>query len=187
MIFQMNGKPVWCPRPHRKDAKAPICDPDELKQTKTTLLSEMPALIAAAIKAGLVQRPGDYEQHAPSLRADRPNVWTTCDTCHERFERGMKSKLTTCLSCRLEPIACKVCGKMFRRHQRKQQCCTLECAHAVARNLALERAKKRVHIECVACGKPHPLRFHGGKPVQTCGRECAKKLQKKLAEKKYNK
>lgn len=180
----MNGKPVWCrPAPTRDSG---IWDPvDEPLETVT--LDELPALIASAIKAGLVYRPDPAPLVAIGQRKRRYAVGI-CDRCQGRFNRGHKSGLTTCVPCRRPAKICKACGKSFQPQKAEQVCCNKKCAGLALRQQAEERHGRKPTLSCVICGAQHRYRFSGGKLSQTCGKTCGYELQKiRNAEKKAKK
>lgn len=191
--FLMNGKPMWC-RPARtrggSDMLATL-DADDAASEHLGILAEAAQLVAAGIRAGLVQRPTVIDEVLPELRADRPsNVHFRCDTCGEMSQRGKTSTMTTCLSCRLPPVVCKGCGKSFQRNCKKQVLCSNACKAKVASIQAQERARKRPMVPCVICQQPHALRFGGGKQIMTCGQKCQRiffrQIQKTRREREKN-
>lgn len=193
MSFFHNGKPLYC-RPARtrcgSDKPAKL-DADDAATKHLGILAEAAQLVAAGIRAGLVQRPTVMDEVLPELRADRPsNVHFKCDTCGEMSQRGKSSTMTTCLSCRLPPVVCKVCNTTFRRARKKQIVCSNTCKAQVASIQAQERARKRPMVPCVICQQPHPLRFAGGKQTQTCGQKCQRvflrQIQTTRRERKKN-
>ena len=171
MSYTMNGKPMWCrPAPTKTGSIWSPEDPDE----EAVALSELPSLIERAIRAGLVQRPTAVDDPTGKLRMDRPsNVWSRCDTCHQQFQHGKKSQLTTCFPCRLPAATCKGCGKQFQPQRRSQLLCGKACVGLALTAAATERNKDRATVACVICGTQHLIRFAGGKMAVTCGRQCA--------------
>lgn len=191
--FLMNGKPMWCrPARTRCGNEFPAHpDIDERAAEHLGILAEAAQLVAAGIRAGLVQRPTTIEEVIPGLRADRPgNVLFRCDSCGEYSQRGKKSTMATCLSCRLPPVDCKICGQLFRRARKKQVVCGNECKAKIASVQAQARARMRPKVPCVICQQPHPLRFAGGKQTVTCGQKCQrayfKKIQSERREREKN-
>lgn len=176
--FLMNGKPMWC-RPARTRCGSDMLtlDSDDAASEHLGILAEAAQLVAAGIRAGLVQRPRPDE--LPPLRADRPNVHFTCDTCGEVSQRGRSSTMTTCLPCRLPRGICKACGREYRRDRLRQVVCGNECKARLVGIQAAERKAQRPHVPCIICGKPHPLRFAGGKQTQTCSEKCQRQFQSK--------
>lgn len=176
MSYTMNGKPMWCrPARTRCGNEFPAHpDIDERAAEHLGILSEAAQLVAAGIRAGLVERPTAVEDPTGKLRMDRPNnVWTRCDTCQQQFQRGKKSKLTTCFSCRLPAATCKACGQQFQPQKRGQSLCGKACVGLALTAAASERNKNRATVACVICGTQHRMRFAGGKMVVTCGRKCS--------------
>lgn len=177
MSYLMNGKELWC-RPARTRGGEPhIADTDELSAERDAILREAAQLVRSGIAAGLVQPP--RADGLPPLRANRPNVHFTCDTCGEVSQRGRSSTMSTCLPCRLPRGTCKACGKEFRRERLRQIVCSNECKSRAISMQAAQRKAARPNVPCVICGQPHPLRFAGGKQTQTCGQKCQRQLQSK--------
>jgi hypothetical protein len=175
MSYTMNGKPMWC-RPARTRGGEGVrdIDTDEVATEQLGILAEAAQLVAAGIRAGLVYRPTAVDDPTGKLRMDRPNnVWSRCDTCHQQFQHGKKSKLTTCFSCRLPAATCKGCGKQFQPQRRSQLLCGKACVGLALTAAATERNKDRATVPCVICGAKHLIRFAGGKMAVTCGRQCA--------------
>lgn len=171
----MNGKPLWCrPARTRGGEAARDIDTDEVAAEQLGILAEAAQLVAAGIRAGLVYRPTAVDDPTGKLRMDRPNnVWSRCDTCHQQFQRGKKSELTTCFSCRLPAATCKACGQQFQPQKRGQSLCGKACVGLALTAAASERNKNRATVACVICGTQHRMRFAGGKMAVTCGRRCS--------------
>lgn len=182
MSYLMNGKPMWC-RPARTRCGSDMLtlDSDDAASEHLGILAEAAQLVAAGIRAGLVQRPTAIEEVLPELRADRPsNVHFRCDTCGEMSQRGKKSTMSTCLPCRLPRVNCKVCQVSFRPQRKRQVVCSNECKFKIASMQSQDRAAKRPFVLCVICQQPHPLRFAGGKQTQTCGQKCQRQLKREI-------
>jgi hypothetical protein len=182
MSYTMNGKPLWCrPARTRGGEAARDIDTDEVAAEQLGILAEAAQLVADGIRAGLVYRPSAVDDPTGKLRMDRPNnVWSRCDTCHQQFQHGKKSKLTTCFSCRLPAATCKGCGKQFQPQRRSQLLCGKACVGLALTAAATERNKDRATVPCVICGAQHLIRFAGGKMAVTCGRQCAQQHVAKI-------
>ena len=80
-----NGKPLWCrPAPTKSGA---IWSPED-KDEEATALSEMPGLIAKAIKAGLVQRPKQEPKRFKAVQAWQRAQCEQCGAEGARRKRG---------------------------------------------------------------------------------------------------
>ena len=176
MSYTMNGKPLWCRQARTRGGSEAVrdTDTDEIAAEQLGILAEAAQLVADGIRAGLVYRPAAEFDPTGKLRMDRPNnVWSRCDTCHQQFQRGKKSELTTCFSCRLPAATCTACGKQYQPARRNQRVCSKACVGAALSKLAVERKREKPTVPCVICGAQHLVRFAGGKMAVTCGRQCS--------------
>lgn len=176
MSHMMNGKPIWCPSAPTKSGS--VWTPEDLKKEDDAVaLSELPRLIEAAIKAGLVQRPSP-EDTIPVWRKNA--IEKTCKQCAKKFWAAKSNKLARCVTCRIPAKNCVVCDKVFHPTQRKYVTCSEECANQKRiegiRRHSEEQWAKRPKVNCPICGVQFPMRFSGGKPVNTCGKECGVEL-----------
>ena len=165
-----NGKPLWCrPAPTKSGA---IWSPED-KDEESTALSEMPGLIAKAIKAGLVQRP---KQEPRLFKAVKAWQRASCELCGARFQRN-QMRHVWCEPCRNPPISCLVCSTPFRKRHSKQTACSVECSKERQRtSLLVMAAKKRKPVrmvECIICLETKPARQAGSTFAKTCSKECA--------------
>lgn len=165
-----NGKPLWCrPAPTKSGAIWTPEDEDE----ETVALSELPGLIAKAIKAGLVQKPADAPNPFKAIAAWQRGQ---CEQCGGKFLRNHKRHVW-CEPCRNPPIPCYVCKQPFRKKHSKQTACSVECSKERQRSSFLvmaEKKRKPVKLtECIICKQMHPVRPAGSSTAKTCGKECA--------------
>ena len=179
MSALMNGKPMWCrPAPTKTGSIWSPEDPDE----EVVAISELPALIERAIRAGLVQRPTAAEV-IPPWRKNA--IQQNCKKCGSAFWQAKSQKAVTCAQCRIAPKNCTVCGTKFQPAQKKYLTCSEACAHVkrqegVQRHAA-EQWAKRPKLECPVCHQLFPLRFSGGKAAKTCGKICGTEFFKRNA------
>ena len=117
----MNGAPFYSP-PSRHQKTYGFGAKEE-----KPLLSELPALIEKAIKAGLVTRPVEKVTVKPPKKWKHSWHYVNCTGCGVEFVRGHKH-LVQCVTCRRPPRPCKACGKEFTPHTRKRLCCSDACA-----------------------------------------------------------
>jgi hypothetical protein len=173
-----NGNPLWC-RPAPTKSGAIWTKEDEPKET--VALSEMPKLIAKAIKAGLVQKPKE-EPRAAKPVASWQRAW--CEQCGTKFTRN-HLRHVWCESCRNPPVPCFVCGTPFRKRHNKQTACSVECSKERQRRsyqVMAESKRKPVKLtECIICKEMKPVRQAGQKVARTCSKECASVYRKQKA------
>lgn len=170
-----NGKPLWC-RPAPTKSGAIWTQEDEDKEK--TPLSEMPGLIAKAIKAGLVQRP---PQEPKRIKAVASWQKASCEQCGAKFQRN-QIRHVWCEPCRNPPIPCLVCSKPFRKRHSKQTACSVECSRERQKASFLVMAAKRRKpvrmVECIICRETKPARQAGSTFAKTCSKECASVYRK---------
>lgn len=173
-----NGKPLWCrPAPTKTGS---IWSPED-KDEKATALSEMPELIARAIKAGLVQRPAQQPKPFKAMKA-----WqrAQCEKCGTKFIRN-QVRHVWCEPCRNPAIPCILCGKPFRKKHSKQTACSVECSKERQRTsyqvMAEKKRKPARMVECIICRETKPARQAGSTFAKTCSKECASVYRKQRA------
>lgn len=171
-----NGKPLWC-RPAPTKSGAIWTKEDE----QETALSEMPKLIANAIKAGLVQKPKEEPREVKPL-ASWQCAW--CEQCGTKFTRN-HLRHVKCESCRNPPVPCFLCGTLFRKRHSKQNACSVQCSKEKQRRsyqVMAESKRKPVKLtECIICKEMKPVRQAGQKVARTCSKECASVYRKQKA------
>ena len=176
MSGMMNGAPFWSP-PHRHQ-KSYISRLGTLAEgTVKPELSEMPDLVAAAIRQGLIKRPDPRDTiPVPPPKHGSRAAWrvAVCPECNIRFERHRKCFLK-CDRCRLQPKDCRSCGASFKPADRKKVCCSKECSKALqsATFKAKHGSKAPKTAECAICHRIRPIRQAGNSVAKTCSRECA--------------
>jgi hypothetical protein len=143
-------------------------------------LAELPALVAAAIRQGLIQRPDPRGLvPTPILQRGPLAEWQTtqCDECGCSFERH-KRTLTKCKACRTPLLECGSCGKKFRSVDKKKIGCSAECRQKmqVAKLKAQHQYSTRLPkmAECIICHQIKPVRRSGNGVAKTCSPECSK-------------
>lgn len=171
-----NGKPLWCrPAPTKSVAIWTPEDEDE----ETVALSELPGLIAKAIKAGLVQKP-----KTESVLISTVSPWrrANCTACGIRFVRNKKAHVK-CADCRMPFRNCVQCGKKFQTRQHKATCCSLECSKKKQiESFRKNYVRKPVPlVQCIICKEHKPMRQAGSTFAKTCGKECASVYRKQRA------
>jgi hypothetical protein len=165
-----NGNPLWC-RPAPTKSGAIWSKEDELEETVE--LSELPRLIANAIKAGLVQRPAQEPRIVKPVAS-----WqrASCEQCGAKYTRN-HMRHVWCEACRNPPVPCVLCGTPFRKRHSKQTACSVECSKERQRASFLvmaESKRKPVKLsECIICEQMKPVRQAGGTFAKTCSKECA--------------
>lgn len=175
----MNGAPFWSP-PHRhqKSYISRLCASSEA--TLNPELAEFPALVADAIRKGLIKRPDPKDLvPTPILKRGPLAEWqtTACDECGVTFERH-KRTLTKCQTCRIPMRGCKNCGTQFRPADLKKVCCSTECSRLI--QVASFKAQHNYTqtlpktAECVICHQIRPVRPAGSGVAKTCSPECSK-------------
>lgn len=187
MSFFMNGKPLWCPPARTRGGVEFVdSDTDDRAAEHISILAEARQLVAAGIRAGLVQAGPEVYDPGVALRR-RTDVVAECDSCGRPFSRGKASRQSTCFSCRLGERQCIQCGVTFAPVRREQKNCGVKCAAEGVRTAQLkkqaEKLTKRPPVDCVICGAQHPMRFGGGRLVKTCSKPCADKLVQKNCSK----
>jgi hypothetical protein len=135
MTHFMNGHPFWSRPARTKDYDFVTQKSDD---EKTAFLFEAPALVRAAIKAGLIVPP--KEEVKPLLGPN--SEWARCKTCATTFSRQKGYTRNECATCRLPDTVCNNCGKTFRPLKRKQLCCSMECRIHILRNAAKKRSNE---------------------------------------------
>ena len=179
MSGMMNGAPYYSP-PHRHQ-KSYMSRLGTLAECALKPeLAELPALVANAIRQGLIKRP-DPSGLVPVPVVKRgplaPWMTTQCDECGISFERH-KRTLTKCQTCRIPIKDCKNCGKAFRRADLKKVCCSTECSRLIqvasfkAQHTYTQTQPKTT--ECVICHQVRPVRPAGSGVAKTCSPECSK-------------
>jgi len=178
----MNGAPIWCrPAPTRTGA---IWDKDD-ESEEVVALAEMPRLVAAAIKAGLIKLPSDEP---------KPFGWRegylerACRGCQQPFWGPPRSKLRRCIPCRIPQKPCSHCGKPFQPEQPHYKTCSKECAMAARKvyidAYSAEARARRPKINCPICGVEFGMKFSAGGLSKTCGKACGTEFFKRNAAEK---
>jgi len=175
----MNGAPYWSPPSrHHKGYIARLGSLAE--NTLKPELAELPALVAAAIRQGLIKRP-DPSGLVPVPVVKRGPLldWQTteCDECGCSFERH-KRTLTKCQVCRIPIKPCKSCGVEFRPADKKKVCCSKECSQTMQvasfkAQHSYTQTQPKV-AECVICHQVRPVRPAGSGVAKTCSPACSK-------------
>jgi hypothetical protein len=178
----MNGAPYYsAPHRHQKCYMTRLGNlaEDVLKPE----LAELPGLVAAAIRKGLIKRPAPSETiPAPVAKLGPLADWQTtqCEECGCTFERRQR-KHTTCTTCRIPIKACKNCQKEFRPVDRKKVCCSRECSQIM--QVASFKAQhdytksQPKMAECIVCRQIKPTRPSGSGVAKTCSTECSKEYR----------
>jgi len=178
----MNGAPYYsAPHRHQKCYMARLGSlaEDVLKPE----LAEMPALVAAAIRQGLIKRPDPTGLvPTPILKRGPLAPWQTtqCGECGVTFERH-KRTLTKCEVCRIPMKECKNCQKEFRPADRKKVCCSRICSQAMqvssfkAQHTYTKTLPKMA--ECIICHQIKPVRPSGSGVAKACSPECSKEYR----------
>jgi hypothetical protein len=179
----MNGAPYYAP-PHRHQkcymARLGSLAEDVLKPE----LAELPALVASAIRKGLIKRPDPSGLvPTPILKRGPLAEWQTtdCNECGVTFERH-KRTLTKCPRCRTPLLECGSCGKQFRSIDKKKVGCSTECSQKlqVASLKAQHTYTKSLPkvAECIVCHQVRPVRPSGSGVAKTCSPECSATYRK---------
>jgi hypothetical protein len=182
MSGTMNGAPYYsAPHRHQKSYMSRLGTLAECALRPE--LAELPALVAAAIRKGLIKRPD------PSGLVPRPILqrgplapWQTtqCDECGVTFDRH-KRTLTKCKACRIAMRDCKNCGTYFRPKDMKTVCCGADCSQKmqVASYKAQHQYSTRLPkmAECIICRQIKPVRPSGNGVAKTCSPECSKQFR----------
>jgi hypothetical protein len=172
----MNGKAVWCrPARTREYDFAPKDNNDGADQ-RLAILAEAAELVAAGIRAGLVQIDESLPSKSKRVIVGRRSVLAVCDRCGLEFSRGHTSLQPTCFPCRLPTRACKFCGQTFQPQQAKQKVCSMACKidickAAAAKRVEAQRDKFRI-VPCPVCGVDFKQLFTASKATKTCSRPC---------------
>ena len=178
----MNGAPYYsAPHRHQKSYISRLGNlaEDVLKPE----LAELPALVADAIRQGLIQRPDPSGLvPTPIIKSAPLADWQTisCTDCGCTFERRQR-KLTTCTTCRIPIKTCKNCQIEFRPVDRKKVCCSRECSQLM--QVASFKAQhdytksQPKMAECIVCHQIKPVRPSGSGVAKTCSPECSKKFR----------
>ncbi len=178
----MNGAPYYsAPHRHQKSyiSRLGSLAEDVLKPE----LAELPALVANAIRKGLIKRPDPSETiPSPVAKVGPLADWQTvnCTDCGCTFERRQR-KLTTCTTCRIPIKTCKNCQTEFRPVDRKKVCCSKQCSQLMQvasfkaqHNYTKSQPKM---AECIICRQIKPVRPSGSGVAKTCSTECSKKYR----------
>lgn len=175
----MNGAPYYSP-PHRHQ-KSYISRLGTLAECALKPeLAELPELVAAAIRQGLIKRPDPSGLvPVPVVKRGPLAPWMTanCDECGVSFERH-KRTLTKCQTCRIPMRACKNCQQQFRPADLKKVCCSAKCSRLIQvasfkAQHTYTKAQPKV-AECVICHQVRPVRPAGSGVAKTCSPECSK-------------
>lgn len=174
----MNGAPYYsAPHRHQKSYTARLSSLAE--NAIKPELAELPALVASAIRRGLIKRPDPTGLvPVPMVKRGPLAPWQTtqCDECGVTFERH-KRTLAKCETCRIPIKPCRNCQKEFRPADRKKVCCSTECSQAIqvanfkAQHSYSQRLPKTA--ECVICRQIKPTRPAGSGFAKTCSLECS--------------
>ena len=178
----MNGAPYYsAPHRHQKCYMARL---GSLAEDVKPELAEMPALVAAAIRQGLIKRPDPSGLvPTPILKRGPLAEWQTtdCDECGVTFERH-KRTLIKCKTCRIPMRDCKNCGTKFRPPSNTTLCCSSVCSQAQqVANLKAQHTYTQSHpkmAECIVCHQVRPVRPSGSGVAKTCSPECSAVFRK---------
>ena len=153
------------------------------EETLKPELAEMPALVAAAIRQGLIKRPDPTGLvPTPILKRGPLAAWQTiqCGECGVTFERH-KRTINKCETCRIPIKPCKNCGTEFRPVDRKKICCSKQCSQMlqVASFKAQHTYTKTLPkvAECIICHQIKPVRPSGSGFAKACSPECSKEYR----------
>ena len=179
MSGTMNGAPYYSP-PHRHQ-KSYMSRLGSLAECAIKAeLAELPALVASAIRQGLIKRPDPSGLvPVPVVKRGPLAPWMTanCDECGCTFERH-KRTLTKCKPCRPPLLECGSCGTKFRSVDKKKVGCSAECSQKmqVAKLKAQHQYSTRLPkmAECIVCHEIRPVRPSGNGVAKTCSPECSK-------------
>ena len=183
MSGMMNGAPFWSP-PHRhqKSYISRLCASTE--STLNPELAEFPALVADAIRKGLIKRPDPKDLvPVPIVKRGPLAPWQTaeCLECQCTFKRNRRN-IVKCETCRIPIKACKNCQIEFRPVDRKKVCCSRECSQKM--QIASFRAQHTYSktlpkmAECIVCRQIKPVRPSGSGVAKTCSPECSAAFRK---------
>jgi hypothetical protein len=178
----MNGAPYYS-APHRRQKSYMTRLGSLAEDVLKPELAEMPGLVAAAIRKGLIKRPDPSETiPSPVAKVGPLADWQTiaCTDCGCTFERRQR-KLTTCTTCRIPIKTCKNCQTEFRPVDRKKVCCSKQCSQLMQvasfkaqHNYTKSQPKM---AECIICHEIRPVRPSGSGVAKTCSPECSKKFR----------
>jgi hypothetical protein len=177
----MNGAPYYSP-PHRHQksytSRLGSLAEDVLKPE----LAELPGLVAAAIRKGLIKRPAPSETiPTPVTKVGPLADWQTiaCTECGCTFERRQR-KSVKCQSCRAPIRNCQNCGVEFRSRHLNRVGCSAACSKAMGIiRLKATRNSKNIPkmAECIVCHQVKPVRPSGSGVAKACSPECSKKYR----------
>ena len=178
----MNGAPYYsAPHRHQKSYISRLCASSET--TLNPELAEFPALVADAIRNGLIKRPDPKDMvPEPIVKRGPLAPWQTaeCLECQCTFERNRRN-IIKCETCRIPIKACKNCQTEFRPVDRKKVCCSRECSQAM--QIASFKAQHNYTqslpkvAECIICHQVRPVRPSGSGVAKTCSPECSKQFR----------
>ena len=177
----MNGAPFWSP-PHRHQ-KSYMSRLGTLAGTAIKPeLAEFPALVAAAIRRGIIQRPDLSQTIPPPVAKIGPQAaWQTiaCIDCGNTFNRRQR-KTVKCQLCRSPLQTCQSCGVEFRSTVLKRVGCSPECSRAMGvirlKQSCSAKGPPKV-AECIICHQIKPVRRSGNGVAKTCSPECSKQFR----------
>ena len=182
MSGTMNGAPYYsAPHRHQKSYMSRLGSLAECALKPE--LAELPELVAAAIRKGLIKRPDPSGLvPVPVVKRGPLAPWMTadCDECGISFERH-KRTLTKCQVCRIPIKDCKNCGKAFRPADLKKVCCSTECSRLIqvasfkAQHTYTKSLPKMA--ECIVCHQVRPVRPAGSGVAKACSPECSKQYR----------
>lgn len=170
----MNGAPYWSPPSRNQRCLVSILAGPATGPKPT--LDEMPALVAKAIKQGLIIPPHPSEITPVVHRKLADWQTASCTECGASFERGRR-EMVKCHKCRQPEKQCSGCGNMFRPPDRKKVCCSKECSRLIqvasfkAQHTYTQTQPKVA--ECIVCHQIRPVRPSGSGVAKTCSPECA--------------
>jgi hypothetical protein len=170
----MNGAPYYsAPHRHQKSYTSQLGS--LAKETIKSELAELPALVASAIRRGLIKRPDPAGLvPVPIIKRGPLAEWMTsaCDECGLSFERH-KRTLTKCPTCRTPMLECGNCGKQFRSVDKKKVGCSTECSQL----LQVLNYKHKVAC-CVVCHGSISKKRIGSAVAKTCSAQCSATYRK---------
>lgn len=174
MSNMMNGAAYYSP-PHRHQKSYISRLGSMAEDTLKPELAELPALVASAIRRGLIQRPDPRGMvPTPMLKRGPLAEWQTtdCDECGVTFARH-KRTLTRCQPCRTPLLECGNCGTKFRSVYKKKVGCSPECSQ----KLQVQNYKHKVAC-CVVCQGSMPAIRIGSAVAKTCSAQCSATYRK---------
>jgi hypothetical protein len=170
----MNGAPYYSP-PHKHQKSYASRLGSLAEQALKPELAELPALVASAIRRGLIKRPDPSGLvPTPILKRGPLAEWQTtqCDECGVTFERH-KRTLTKCKACRSLLLKCGSCGKQFRSSAKKKVGCSAECSQ----KMQVQNYRTQVAC-CVVCQEKMPAIRRGSAVAKTCSAQCSATYRK---------